>query len=76
MATTDLQIRPELAGLTRRFKAEGYHITIETAGMVFIPDLACDLMSISPKLDHFESSPFPSAAAGLGGGPSPAHYPL
>jgi 7-carboxy-7-deazaguanine synthase len=62
MMTNDLQIRPELTGLTRRLKAEGYHITIETAGMVFIPDLACDLMSISPKLDHFEPSPFQSAA--------------
>ena len=61
MATTDLEIRPELVGLIQRFKAEGYHITIETSGVVFIPDLACDLMSISPKLDHFESSPQPTA---------------
>jgi 7-carboxy-7-deazaguanine synthase len=61
MATMDLQIRPELVGLTQRFKAEGYHITIETSGVVFITDLACDLMSISPKLDHFEPSPQPTA---------------
>jgi 7-carboxy-7-deazaguanine synthase len=57
MATMDLKIRPELAGLIQRFKAEGYHITLETSGVVFIPDLACDLMSISPKLDYFQSSP-------------------
>jgi 7-carboxy-7-deazaguanine synthase len=37
---------PELAA---RFRERGMHITIETAGTVF-SDLACDLMSISPKL--------------------------
>ncbi|HEX8985320.1 MAG TPA: 7-carboxy-7-deazaguanine synthase QueE [Bryobacteraceae bacterium] len=36
----------ELAGLLRK---AGLHITIETAGTVFQP-VACDLMSISPKL--------------------------
>lgn len=35
--------------LTERLRAEGLHITIETAGTVFAP-VACDLMSISPKL--------------------------
>lgn len=29
-----------------------YHITIETAGIKFIPGLKCDLMSISPKLSN------------------------
>ena len=28
------------------------HVTIETAGIVFLPGLACDLMSISPKLSN------------------------
>ncbi|MCJ7692360.1 MAG: hypothetical protein MUO22_02955, partial [Sedimentisphaerales bacterium] len=28
------------------------HITIETAGIAFIPDMPCDLMSISPKLSN------------------------
>jgi 7-carboxy-7-deazaguanine synthase len=35
--------------LTQGLRAEGLHITIETAGTVFQP-VACDLMSISPKL--------------------------
>lgn len=35
--------------LTQSLRAEGLHITIETAGTVFQP-VACDLMSISPKL--------------------------
>jgi 7-carboxy-7-deazaguanine synthase len=35
--------------LTRRLKDFGMHVTIETAGTVYQP-VACDLMSISPKL--------------------------
>jgi 7-carboxy-7-deazaguanine synthase len=35
--------------LTREFKRLSLHITIETAGTVY-QDVACDLMSISPKL--------------------------
>ena len=35
--------------LTKRFRAAGLHITVETAGTVYQP-VACDLMSISPKL--------------------------
>lgn len=35
--------------LTRRLQDIGLHVTIETAGTVFEP-VACDLMSISPKL--------------------------
>jgi 7-carboxy-7-deazaguanine synthase len=35
--------------LCRKLKAEGLHITIETAGTIY-RDLPCDLMSISPKL--------------------------
>lgn len=35
--------------LTREFKRLNLHITIETAGTVY-QDVACDLMSISPKL--------------------------
>jgi 7-carboxy-7-deazaguanine synthase len=42
-------IAPEIVTLTGRLKEEGLHITIETAGTVFKP-VACDLMSISPKL--------------------------
>jgi 7-carboxy-7-deazaguanine synthase len=52
MAGPDLSARPGLADLTHRLKALGKHITIETAGALYIPDLACDLMSISPKLGN------------------------
>src|SRR5450759_5149667 len=44
-------IFPEAVELTRRFRAQQCHITIETAGTVFSP-VACDLMSISPKLQN------------------------
>ena len=42
-------IAPDIIPLTERLRGLGYHITIETAGTVFQP-VACDLMSISPKL--------------------------
>lgn len=42
-------IAPEIVTLTTRLRALGMHITVETAGTVFKP-VACDLMSISPKL--------------------------
>ncbi len=42
-------IAPGLVELSERFRALGLHITVETAGTVFAP-VACDLMSISPKL--------------------------
>ncbi len=42
-------IAPEIVELTERLRELGMHITIETAGTVFKP-VACDLMSISPKL--------------------------
>ncbi|MGB7762404.1 MAG: 7-carboxy-7-deazaguanine synthase QueE [Bryobacteraceae bacterium] len=44
-------IQPEMMPLTVRLRALGLHITIETAGTVFQP-VACDLMSISPKLSN------------------------
>src|SRR5262245_39667243 len=44
-------IAPGVASLSERFRACGLHLTIETAGTVFKP-VACDLMSISPKLAH------------------------
>jgi 7-carboxy-7-deazaguanine synthase len=53
-------IAPEIIPLTERLRQRGYHITIETAGTVFQP-VACDLMSISPKLAH--STPEGSFAA-------------
>ena len=42
-------IAPEIVALTERLRALNLHITVETAGTVFAP-VACDLMSISPKL--------------------------
>ena len=42
-------IAPGIVELSNDLRRRGYHITIETAGTVFTP-VACDLMSISPKL--------------------------
>ena len=39
----------EMIPLCRELKRRGRHITIETAGTIYLP-AACDLMSISPKL--------------------------
>ena len=55
-------IAPEIIPLTQRLRDLGLHITIETAGTVFQP-VACDLMSISPKLAN--STP---------AGPQAAHH--
>lgn len=44
-------IAPEIVPLTEHLRSAGLHITIETAGTVFAP-VACDLMSISPKLEN------------------------
>jgi 7-carboxy-7-deazaguanine synthase len=45
-------IKPDLPQLVNQLKAVGRHITIETAGLAFIQNLSCDLMSISPKLSN------------------------
>lgn len=42
-------IAPEIVQLTSALRDAGLHITVETAGTVLAP-VACDLMSISPKL--------------------------
>jgi 7-carboxy-7-deazaguanine synthase len=42
-------IAPDIIALSQRLRERGLHITVETAGTVFAP-VACDLMSISPKL--------------------------
>jgi 7-carboxy-7-deazaguanine synthase len=44
-------ITPEVVRLTQILHDAGLHITIETAGTVYAP-VACDLMSISPKLSN------------------------
>lgn len=48
-------IAPGIVKLTEGIRGLGQHVTIETAGTVFQP-VACDLMSISPKLEN--STPF------------------
>jgi 7-carboxy-7-deazaguanine synthase len=60
----------ELVPLTAELRRRGWHITIETAGTLHLP-VACDLMSISPKLSN--SSPLT-----LGEGPalSAQHHDL
>jgi 7-carboxy-7-deazaguanine synthase len=44
-------IVPEMPALTEALRAQGMHITVETAGTLDAP-VACDLMSISPKLSN------------------------
>jgi 7-carboxy-7-deazaguanine synthase len=44
-------IAPEIVLLTQRLRERGMHITIESAGTAVQP-VACDLMSISPKLSN------------------------
>ena len=46
----------ELIPLTVRLRAAGWHITIETSGTLYLP-VACDLMSISPKLSNSTPPP-------------------
>ena len=41
----------ELVPLCEELRQRGFHITIETAGTLYLP-LACDLMSVSPKLSN------------------------
>ena len=62
-------IAPEIIALTERLRQAGLHITIETAGTVFQP-VACDLMSISPKLSN--STPLPGRSSWTAGDPEVA----
>ena len=45
-------INPDLPQLVQQLNASEKHITIETAGVAFMPNMPCDLMSISPKLSN------------------------
>src|SRR5207253_1961475 len=51
----------ELIPLTEGLARAGRHITIETAGTLYLP-VRCDLMSISPKLSNSDPSPDRDAA--------------
>lgn len=44
-------IAPGIVELTHKLREARFHITMETAGTVYA-DVACDLMSISPKLSN------------------------
>jgi len=50
----DGRLRDGIVGLTKALKEMGYHITIETAGLLFDQAIQCDLMSISPKPGHVD----------------------
>ena len=52
-------LQPAIEPLTRELSANGFHLTIETAGTVD-RDVRCDLMSISPKMSN--STPAPERA--------------
>ena len=45
-------VNPQLPDLAKALKEQNKHITIETAGIKFVAGLACDLMSVSPKLSN------------------------
>lgn len=45
-------INAELPEFVRRLNSSGKHVTVETAGIAYVADIPCDLMSISPKLSN------------------------
>jgi 7-carboxy-7-deazaguanine synthase len=45
-------VNSELSELVGELKTAGKHITIETAGIAYVPEMPCNLMSISPKLSN------------------------
>lgn len=52
LVNEDWSPRAGLGRMLKAMKAAGKHITIETAGIAYVPSLPCDLMSISPKLGN------------------------
>ena len=54
-------LEKQIVPLTDSLRRCGRHITIETAGTIYLP-VACDLMSISPKLSNSTPSPARDAA--------------
>ena len=52
----------EIRQLAQELRATDRHVTIETAGIAYIPDVPCDLMSISPKLSNSVPGEAESAA--------------
>lgn len=49
-------VNPMLAELAGRLAGLKKHITIETAGIAYLPGIGCDLMSISPKLRNIRTN--------------------
>jgi 7-carboxy-7-deazaguanine synthase len=45
-------INSNLPKLVQELRDSGKHVTIETAGIAYMPDMLCDLISISPKLSN------------------------
>jgi 7-carboxy-7-deazaguanine synthase len=45
-------LHPAMGELSRRLGEAGHHVTIETAGTVWLEGVHADLMSLSPKLSH------------------------
>lgn len=52
----------DIGNLIRGIRQAGYHLTIETAGTVALPEAGCDLASLSPKLSN--STPLPGEISG------------
>lgn len=55
-------INSNLPDLVTELKNNGKHITIETSGIAYIPEMSCDLMSISPKLSNSVSDEVKASA--------------
>lgn len=53
---------PVLSEFLASFTENDMHITIETSGIKFLPDLPCNLMSISPKTSNSTPAEPPAAA--------------
>ncbi len=65
----------ELIPLATALRNAGWHITIETSGTLYLP-VACNLMSISPKLSNSTPRTTACATAGLSSSEkSTAHCP-
>lgn len=48
-------LQRELPALCLALKAQGHHVTVETAGTL-APEFACDLLSVSPKTSNSDPS--------------------
>jgi 7-carboxy-7-deazaguanine synthase len=65
----------ELIPLSTALRNAGWHITIETSGTLYLP-VACDLMSISPKLSNSTPDATMGATAGSSSSAEPSSCAL